>query len=72
MCQAPETPLAANVVFNKGFTREQYLDRQDTKKKQLFNLAEDKQESKNLIRKYPEKTKELSQRLKEINAQNKP
>lgn len=72
MCQAPETPLAANVVFNKGFTREQYLDRQDTKKKQLFNLAEDKQESKNLIRKYPEKAKELSQRLKEINAQNKP
>jgi len=43
-----------------------------SKKEQLFNLAEDKQESKNLIRKYPEKAKELSQRLKEINAQNKP
>ncbi|MGJ8650120.1 MAG: sulfatase family protein [Opitutaceae bacterium] len=39
---------------------------------QLFNLAKDVGEKKNVIKKYPEKAEELSRRLAEVNAQMKP
>lgn len=42
------------------------------KKAELFNLTEDKEESKKLIGKYPEKAEELAKQLAEINAQMKP
>ena len=38
MWQAPEIPLAKNVVFNEGLGLEQYQDRKDIKKKYVNKL----------------------------------